>query len=218
VKWLRLLVAAIPLAGQSISVYSEFARINAAGEVAAPANPREILSPALVRNGFTSFQLVVQVKPGTPFWLYIGENPSDIAHLSLHREKGDHLEQVEIPHDGNSTEVLWMDVWIDRNAPVRRVKIEPQLKADRDWATPYPMEVRVVEATVPDGASAMKPLCGDGPPIKNDIANMRHRNAQQDAALAARVIKEDLAARCVTIPANDPEAYLRIRDYLFRMR
>ena len=38
-----------------------------------------------------------------------------------------------------------MDLWVDANAPVRRVKIEPQVGIDGDWVT-YPMEVRVMEA------------------------------------------------------------------------
>ena len=39
----------------------------------APANPREILSPAIVRNGFTSFQIAVQAKPGEEYTLYYSD-------------------------------------------------------------------------------------------------------------------------------------------------
>src|ERR1700733_6174718 len=60
---------------QPLSVYSEFARINASGEVTAPETPREILSPALVRNGFTSFQVVVQAPADRQWWLFVGQNP-----------------------------------------------------------------------------------------------------------------------------------------------
>jgi hypothetical protein len=233
VKWV-LILAALPVAGQSLGVYSEFARIDPSGEVTSPAQPREILSPALVRNGFTSFQVVVRVRQGTPFWLYIGENPANIAHVTLYRETGDRLEPVEVPHDGDSTEVLWMDVWVDRNAPVRRVKIEPQLKVDRDWATPYPMEVRVVEGTVPEGArpEGFEPaigrmknfLCGTAAgnaSDKGDMARLRFRNAQQDVALAERAPKEELRrliGGCGAAADENPEGYLKIRDYLFRMR
>jgi hypothetical protein len=228
------LLAIIPVAGQSVSVYSEFARIDASGQVTAPAEPREILSPAVVRNGFTSFQIVVRVERGSPFWLYIGENPERATRVTLYRENGDHLEPVEIPHDGDSTEVLWLDVWVDRNAPVRRIKIEPQLKVDREWATPYPMEVRVVDATVPEGpreegfqtpaALVRKFLCGAddrSANVESDVARKRFRNAQQDIAMSARAPKEDLRGSlggCEAIPSADPEVYLHFRDYLFRMR
>src|SRR5260370_42579381 len=48
------------VAAQPLSVYSEFARIDAKGNVTSPESPREILSPALARNAFATFQVVVQ--------------------------------------------------------------------------------------------------------------------------------------------------------------
>ena len=53
-----------------------------------------------------------------------------------------------MPYSGESSQVLWMDLWLDANALVRRVKIEPQVGIDGDWVT-YPMEVRVMEPVVP---------------------------------------------------------------------
>src|ERR1700674_4901229 len=66
VKWaLIMLLAASASLAQPLRVFSEFAAINAQGEVVAPESPREILSPAIVRNGFTSFQVVIQGPKGT---------------------------------------------------------------------------------------------------------------------------------------------------------
>ncbi len=230
----QLLCLALPLTAQPLRVYSELARIDASGEVAAPTQPREILSPAIARNAFTSFQVVVQVPQGTHYWLHIGQNPDDAARIALYRETGDRLEPVEIPYGGDSTQVFWLDVWTDRDAPVRRIKIEPQLNVADDWVV-YPMEVRVVDATVPEGqrpdgsatpVSMMKSfVCGtkvDAPPAPaSSVARLRFRNAQQDLALASHPPSEGLRkliGRCDAALPEDPEWYLRIRDYLFRMR
>jgi hypothetical protein len=209
----------VSMSAQSVRVYSEFARINPAGEVTAPAQPREILSPAIVRNGFTSFQIVVQVEPETPYSLYVGQNPEDAVRVTVYRESGEKLEPVDLPYESKSTEVFWMDLWTDRNAPVRRIKVEPQLNVKQDWIV-YPMEARVMDALVPDERPAVA-LCGEAiVKSSNTLATARLRNAGQDAALALRLPKpelEKLKAQCAT-PLNDPESYLKIRDYLFRMR
>jgi len=220
-----VIVAALPLTAQSLRVYSDLARIDSTGEVTAPAQPREILSPAIVRNGFTSFQIVVQVKSGTPYWLYVGENPDNAVKVTLYREAGDRLERVGSPYQGDSTQIFWLDLFADRNAMVRRIKIEPELDVNYDWVT-YPMEVRVMEATVPDIAAApvsmMKFLCGrSDEPAGSDVSKLRLRNQQQDVALASKVAKEELLRRMGVCDAEHPEDrefYLRIRDYLFRMR
>jgi hypothetical protein len=207
-----LLLLAIPLLAQSIRVYSEFAQINDKGEVTAPAQPREILSPAIVRNGFTSFQVVVQVEPGTQYWLYVGQNPEDSVKITLYRESGGKLTPAAQPIGGSSTQALWMDVWTDRDAPVQRIKIEPQLNVNGDWVV-YPMEARVMDAVVPD-TSSREPLCSKA------ATGLRLRNLLQDAALATNFAKAEtdrLKSQC-TIAPNDPESYLKIRDYLFRMR
>ena len=217
-------LAALPMMAQSLRVYSEFARIDASGEVTAPAQPREILSPAIVRNGFTSFQIVVQVKSGTPYWLYVGENPDNAVKVSMYRESGEELEPLTSPYHGDSTQIFWLDLLADRNAIVRRVKIEPELDVDNDWVV-YPMEVRVMDARVPDPApssSMMKYLCGrDEDPPQTAIAKLRLRNEQQDVALASHAPKQELLERiggCEARHPGEPEFYLRLRDYLFRMR
>jgi len=242
-KWASvMLLAATASLAQPLRVYSEFAAINAQGEAATLESPREILSPAIVRNGFTSFQVVVQAPKGAPFTLHVGQNPVDAVKVTLYRKSGEHLERLELPYQSESTQVLWMDLWTDRDAPVRRVKVEPQLFIDGDWVV-YPMEARVVEARMPDEASvpqgASKPwdatpweamrnfLCGHrptgGPPAGTspDAGGLHSRNARQDLALAAQAPKEELQklfGRCDAPPPANPESYLRIRDYLLRLR
>ena len=58
------------------------------GEVIAPEAPREILSPAVVRNGFTSFQVVVEAPAEAKWWLFVGQNPENSVKLTMYRELG----------------------------------------------------------------------------------------------------------------------------------
>ena len=231
-KWApMLLLAAAASLAQPLRVYSEFAEINAQGEVVAPESPREILSPAMVRNGFTSFQLVIQVPRGTPFALYVGQNPAEAMKVALYRESGGRLERVELPYESDSTQVLWLDLWTDRDAPVRRIKVEPQLFINGDWVV-YPMEARVVEASIPDEAPVPKGsatpleamrnfLCGSKPAGGTETGDPHLRNVRQDLALASKAPKEELQklfGACTGPPPSNPEWYLRIRDYLLRLR
>lgn len=156
-KWALLLIlgawpAAITTVAQPLSVYSEFARIDAHGNVVAPETPREIISPALVRDAFTSFQVVVQVPAGTPYALRIGQNPDNAAKVTLYRVAERRLEPASESVEGDATQIFWMDVWMDKDAPVRRIKVEPQLYVDGDWVI-YPMEMRVREQIVPEIAA-----------------------------------------------------------------
>ena len=224
VKLALFALAMAAVSAQPLRVYSEFARIDAAGQVRAPAEPREILSPAVIRNGFTSFQVVVDVPRGTPYQLYLAQNPENAVQATLYRENGEKLERVDQPVSGNGPQVFWLDVWTAADAPVERIKIEPQLHVNNDWVI-YPMEGRVTEAVVPEG-SATTPalLCGktqDPASAANSAPGLRFRNARQDAALATLADKEELRklmGGCDSAPASDAEWYLHIRDYLFRLR
>jgi hypothetical protein len=220
---------------QDVKVYSEFAQLDDSGEVVAPENPREILSPAVARNAFSSFQLAIRVSPGTKFAVYIGQNPENAVKVTLYRRAALKLERVELPYVGGGSQVLWMDLWVDAHAPVRRVKLEPQVSIDGDWVT-YPMEVRVMELVVPDRpgpegglANAFEVmdayLCGAKfRPLGGRVpigAELGFRNAQQDVALAAAgsvALREELKQAmggCKAKPSADPEFYLRLRDYFF---
>ncbi len=212
-KWALLLaLAAGLLSAQVLNVYSEFAKIDGEGNVVAPENPREILSPALVRNGFTSFQVVVQVPPGTPYVLRLGQNPENAATVTFYKVVHTTLQPVADPIKGDDTQTFWMDVWIGKDAPVRRIKVEPELQINADWVG-YPMEMRVRETVVPDalvpddapanssGASPFEILrgyvCAAQPPKRGEAMletsshatadALRRRNALQDLALASQL-------------------------------
>ena len=223
---------------QPVRVYSEFAQIDAKGHITAPAEPREILSPAIARNAFSSFQIVVDVPQGTPYQLYVAQNPENAVEVTLYRENGEKLERVGQPISGNETQVFWMDLWTARDAPVARIKVEPQLHVNNDWVI-YPMEARVVSATageVGSGIGGDEPsfevmkgfLCRPGPVIdygalRNgpNVLSLRVRNAVQDLTLAKGAPRDELQALfgyCAAPPPSDPEWYMRIRDYLLRLR
>lgn len=258
-KWALLLIPAIwpamlPVRAQPLSVYSEFARIDAQGNVVAPETPREIISPALVRNAFTSFQVVVQVPANTPYILRIGQNPDNAAKVTLYRFAERHgvrvAETDAEPINAETTQTFWMDVWIDKDAPVRRIKVEPQLFVNGDWVI-YPMEMRVREQIVPEAttsgtgvrsgspfdfrspfdmlrgylcdakatgsAQASVPASGSSKLYAAEAFHMR--NARQDVALASLLSpsdRDELRKRmggCTARPPENPEFYLRLRDY-----
>jgi hypothetical protein len=240
-KWALLLgLAAASICAQSVQVYSEFAQLNDAGEAVVPENPREILSPAVARNAFSSFQLAIQVAQDVKFLVYIGQNPDNAVKVTLYRHNGGKLEPVVVPYEGQSSQVLWMDLWVEGNAPVRRVKIEPQVGIAGDWVT-YPMEVRVVEAapvTQSEGPRGLVPgqaiaepfelmrafLCGgERRPLRGGILpgeELRLRNARQDVALAgasSAALRDELKKTmggCNAAAPADPEFYLRLRNLL----
>jgi hypothetical protein len=218
---LLLLLSAAAWA-QSLNVYSEFARIDKAGNVTDPQTPREVLSPALVRSGFTSFQVVVQADADVRWKLLVGQNPENAVRVTIYRESGDDLQSVELPVNGQGAQVFWMDLWTEDNAPVRRIKVEPELNAHEDWIT-YPMEARVMNALVPR-ADSVAPICRvQRPPAGNTIPSLQFRNAAQDGAMASRLSgaeQNKLRSFCEGSLSGGSltEGYFKIRDYLFRLR
>jgi len=211
---------------QPMRVFSEFAQIDAMGNVIAPETPREILSPSIARNGYTSFQVVIQAPPQTRFLLHMGQNPEDAVQITLYRRTGGQLERVDLPYESSGAEILWMDVFVRRDAPVRRVKVEPQVNINGDWII-YPMEVRVREPQVSDvlpPATLRTLLCGGvsaaGVKAGTAVAQMQMRNERQDAALATQATpadRDELKKRLGSCgrPSSDPEAYLKVRDLFF---
>jgi hypothetical protein len=230
--FLTLLVS---LPAQPLRVFSEFVHFGPDGESSDPASPREILSPAMARNNFATYQIRVKAGPGPGTILYVGQNPENSFQVTLYREKAGVLSLVSQPVEIQGTEIIWMDVWVKRDTPTVRIKLEPELFINQDWVI-YPMEVRVAEATVPDGprpygtASPMAVMrsftCGtkqepqrDSGPISR--ASLSYRNALADVALAAQAPKSEvqkIAGPCDQAAPENPESYLRIRDYLLRLR
>ncbi|MGE5486417.1 MAG: hypothetical protein ACM3ZB_01190 [bacterium] len=224
------LVAAAAALPQPVRVYSEFQRIDPFGKVLAAdraERPREILSPALARGAWASFWVVVEPPAGQPHWIFIGQNPENFLKVVMYRpvfeRRGeswvpDALEKVDMDEvgrvppvlpqvSGQTAIVLWMDVWVPADAPVRRTRLEVQLKSGEDWVI-YPMEMRIHEAVIPAPLGPSAPLASvDAPASETAAAAFRayackaapargsadaptsvraaiRRNARQDAALA----------------------------------
>lgn len=175
-----MITAVVSALGQSVRVYSEFERIDPFGNIVAADRaeaPREILSPALARNAWTSFQVALDVPAGGTPKLYIGQNPENSVKVELYkavfvksRESWipDGLAPVSVAEDGHvsdlapqvpgqTTLVYWLDLWVDNDAPVRRTRLEVQYNAGDHW-TIYPMELRVLMTRVPEPPGRVEPL------------------------------------------------------------
>ncbi len=161
-----LLILGVAACAQDLRVYSEFTRIDPFGNIVRAdrgAPPREILSSAVPRNGHSTFRVVVSGPTGTEYSLFAGQNPDDAVGLEMYREIyvksadewiPDSLERTELPFKGrleHTAQIFLMDLRVERNAPVRRIKVEPELLISGGWIT-YPMEVRVIAAVIPPGA------------------------------------------------------------------
>lgn len=210
-----LLIAACLVNAQSLQLYSEFRRIGPDGAVLASdahGKPREIISPAVPRNGFTTTRVAVQVPAGTRYAIHIGENPEGSFLYSLYRENGDVLEKVTLPYEADApspvrTQTFLFDMFVPQGFRPSRIRVEVQLNAGANWII-QPMEVRVQAATIPahvKPTSALAPpnlnivqtafaaiqsaLCAPSPVKGKEAASLtaRHllrRNVAQDMALA----------------------------------
>jgi hypothetical protein len=223
--------ASILLASATADVVPE---IRVTSEFVASGPGREILSPAVPRNGWSSFHVTVQAPPGMDFSLHIAQNPELFARTELYRDG----RRVPEPYDGKIPEdatsvTFWLDLFIGSEADVRRFKLEPQAYTARSGWIVYPMEVRVVEMRVPpvsrgrEFPSPPKPLDF----AANYLCGAKHklsRNLEQDWRLATLIPRErvelrlkaalaanDSAAWCADpqVPAK-PEWYLPFRDFL----
>lgn len=201
---------------QSLRVVSEFQRYGPFGAVL-PVDrldqPREILSPALARNAYTSFRIVVNIPAETPYFLYVQSNPANLFEMTLYKElyvkAGEHwipdvLEETKIPTFGmlpyppspilgQNTVSYWLDIRVPADAPVRRARLEVLMKVGNRWVI-YPMEVRIVEANVPairwTGAKLPAPAERADSPVNGPLGVYLCR-AKESAA------KEPLTARAL---------------------
>jgi hypothetical protein len=176
------------LAAQSIDIRSEFQRVDPYGEIVSAdraVTPREILSPAVARNAWASFHIVVTAPRNTSYLLYVVTNPIDACRVALFKEHfvrsavpsgpgwvPDALTELQrLPDFGaipdpddlvpdQTTRLYLLDLWIPPDVSPGRFRLEVQLKAG-DWVV-RPMEVRVLPARVPDlsvspdGSNAVK--------------------------------------------------------------
>jgi len=160
------------LSAQSIKVriYSELDRLNAAGETfetLAGRDPLEIISPAVVRNGYTSFHVAVTARPGVLYWFAVQTNPPEAFRIRVYKESPDRassslvmdqlteepkpLYLLAIMPDASgstATDVYLLDIWTPRNVSVGTVRLEAMVK-EAYWVV-APMEVRILPARVPD--------------------------------------------------------------------
>jgi hypothetical protein len=162
---------------QDIQIYSEFQRFDPFGKVIAAdrdMHAREILSPAMARNGHLSVHVVITAPAGTNYFLYAATNPPGILQVRIYREHfvpcGDTFcpdgltEQPspsfgaipEFAHDlsrpamnKQTTRIYLFDIWATPATPPRRVRVEALLKTGT-WQV-APMEVRIVAPVVPAG-------------------------------------------------------------------
>lgn len=158
-----------------LQLHSEFQRIQPDGSIVKADRaevPQEIISPALIRNGFTTFHVAISGRPRILYWLAIQTNPANVFRIRVYREENgangipDRLvEEVkplyflgvmpDLPIE-RTTQVYLIDVWTPRDTPVDRVRFEVLVKTG-EWVV-APMEVRVIAARVPDFPE--KDCCG----------------------------------------------------------
>jgi hypothetical protein len=170
--------AACAARAQSVEIHSEFQRINPFGEIVAvdrALRPREILSPEIPRNAHTAFHVSVTLPQNTSYFLYVGSNPPGLIETKMYKEDfvrtgdewiPDALSPVRTPAfgfmpdatagiPGQTTRCYLLDIWAPPNVEVQRVRVEVLLKIGTWFVAP--MEVRIVEARVPQHVSTLPP-------------------------------------------------------------
>jgi hypothetical protein len=217
---LLLGIAASTCRAQEIHIYSEFERFDPFGNpVAADRDmaPREILSPAMARNGHLSVHVVITGPSGTNYFLYAASNPPDVLEIRLYREHfvpcgegycPDWLTPQNSPSFGAIPESLidlpqqtsrsyLLDIWARPDTPPRRVRVEALLKVGT-WQV-APMEVRIVAPTVPDQPAAI--VAEDQAPV------------EAPSSTTARI---QLLRYLDGLPPETPGRILTIRDIIQR--
>ncbi len=224
-RLILLVCAAVALRAQDIRIYSEFERFDPFGNpVAADRDmaPREILSPAMARNGHLTVHVVVTAPAETNYFLYTSTNPPDILQTRLYREYftrcgdgycPDWLAEQRIPAfgampesvhnaadpalDRQNTRCYLLDIHAPADTPPRRVRVEALLKVGT-WLV-APMEVRIVAPTVPDEKPSL---------FREDIAPID----APSSATAERQLDRYLDGSAPEWPVQT----LRVRDFIQR--
>jgi hypothetical protein len=211
------LIFAARLSPATLQVHSEFLRVNPQGEILpvdATPNPREILSPAVVRNGFASFHVVVRSPRVTNFFLFVAANPSNLVRATLYKEefikRGDDwipdvLKPLRSPNfgaipdgeasiPGQTACVYLLDVWVPPEAPPGTMRLEVQLKVGV-WII-YPMEIRILPAIVPQmRTSAPQPLPSVEERADESVEApllrfMEHRQSHRSKSVIPQTVRE----------------------------
>ena len=144
---------------------SEFRRVGQDGAILAPdsvGSPREVLSPAVPRNGYATFRLVVSAPADKTYTLHFGANPETLVKHTVYREVfakdggnpiPNGLEEVTLPATGvlggdRKVDVFLVDMLVPGHVGVRRVRVEAQLNVGDDWII-SPLELRLQQAAIP---------------------------------------------------------------------
>lgn len=210
---------AAPVCAQQIAIVSELERYDPFGSpVAADRDlkSREILSPAVPRNGHLSVRVLVTGPPHSNYLLYFASNPPGIVQLTMYRESfvecsgswyPDWLTEVSSPSFGaipesvlqnsaQTTRSYLLDIRMPAAILPRRLRVEVLLKTGT-WQV-APMEVRITRPVVPEKRRF----------IHEDIA----ATDQPSVATAERQMARYLAG----LEPEFPPAILRTRDILQR--
>jgi hypothetical protein len=222
---------------QEIRIYSEFERFGPFGNpVAADRDmvPREILSPAMPRNGHLSVHVVVTAPAGTNYFLYAGTSPPNILQVKIYRESftrcgdgycPDWLTEQRSPsfgampestHDSSdpamnrqTTRCYLFDIMAPADVEPRRVRVEALLKVGTWYVAP--MEVRIVTPTVPGAAPTV--------PTGEKIASATRIFGEDLAPLEApssTTAELQLLRYLAGLPPEWPRQLLRVRDIIQR--
>ena len=197
------------LSGQRVLVVSEYQRIRPDGETVLAdriQRRREVISPAVARNAWTTFRVVVEAPPDRPYYIYVAQNPDHVVEVKIYQEEyarqgdewvPDHVKPVNMPvaatlTEGQKTQSYLLDLWVPDSAPVGRFRLEVQLNANDRWVI-YPLEIRVQDAMAPaktqSTATPRDYVCGAPAtprpaPDLTRIAGFIGRNIAQDLMLA----------------------------------
>jgi len=220
VKVFFFLALCLGLHAQEITTYSEFERFDPFGKPVPQdrdMQPRELLSPAVPRNGHLSVHVVVSVPSGTNYFVYAGANPPDVLKVKIYREHfvrcgndycPDWLTEQRSPTFGampesvrdmpdQTTRCYLFDIYVPPDVPPRRVRIEALLKVGY-WIV-APLEIRVIEPTLPNTSTL---------PVREDIAPLE----ASSSATAQRQLLRFLNG----LPPEMPPGILRVRDVIQR--
>jgi hypothetical protein len=179
-RWAAVVLASAPLVAQSVRVYSEFQRLDPAGNVLAvdqAPRPREILSPAVIRNAYASYWVAVTAPAGAGFYLFLGQNPDKSVKPAIYKvvyeRRGtawwpDRLEPLPVDEDGQvadpgalaagqTARIYWLDLWVPAQTPVGRFRLEVQLNVGDEWVI-YPLEMRALDPVLGAPALTASPL------------------------------------------------------------
>lgn len=130
--------------------------------------PRELLSPAVVRNAHFSYHVAVTAPAKSMYFLAVQMYPPNAFQWKLYEEKfafdgkqwiPDALQEMSAPYfgvvpdpeqsiPGQTTCVYLLDVFVPADLPPSQVRLEVLAKFDT-WRM-WPMEVRVPGALIPD--------------------------------------------------------------------